>query len=39
MQMQNDAGREDVNQGMTGTESNYHTANIVTFDMMNQVKS
>jgi len=34
-QMQNDAGQEDVNQRMTGTESNYHTANMVMFDMMN----
>jgi len=33
--MQNDAGQEDVNQRMTGTESNYHTANMVMFDMMN----
>jgi hypothetical protein len=33
--MQNDAGREDVNQRMNGTESNYNTANMVMFDMMN----
>ena len=35
MQVQNDAGRVDINQGMTGTESNYHTANMVMSDMMN----
>ena len=37
MQMQNDAGSEDVNQGMIGTDSNYHTANMVMVDMMKTV--
>jgi hypothetical protein len=39
MQMQNYAGQKDVNQEMTGTESNYHTANMVMFDMMYKVRS
>jgi hypothetical protein len=34
MQMQNNAGWENVNQRMTGTESNYHTLNMVMFEMM-----